>query len=118
MQPSPSALARLVDGFAAEGIRFGRRQTTTRSLRLGERAVPTLEKKGTLRALVRQQPFVSIGRRRRAVGALDFKQRHRRFSEMGARFAAGSRTAAARRPYPRKRGRFAPWCGSTLRVNW
>ena len=46
MQPSPSALARLVDGFAAEGIRFGRRQTTTRSLRLGERAVPTLEKGG------------------------------------------------------------------------
>ena len=28
-----------------------------------------------------------------------------------ARFAAGSRTAAARRPYPRKRGHFAPESG-------
>ena len=117
MQPSPSALARLVDGFAAEGIRFGRRQTTTRSLRLGERAVPTLEKKGTLRALVRQQPFVSIGRGDAPSGpltssnAIAASRRWGRASPQGV----GRRRRAV--PTPENKGRFAPWCVSTLRVN-
>ena len=55
-------------------------------------------KKAALRALVRQHLRVNC-EGRRAVGAPYFRYRHPRFSVTGMRFAARSRTAAARRPY-------------------
>ena len=86
---------------------FGRRQ----------RAVPTIEKGGASR-LGAAAPFVSIGRGAAPSGPLTSGDAVAASRRWRARFAAGSRTAAARRPYHRKRGRVAPWCGSTLRVHW
>jgi len=65
-----------------------------------------------------------------SVGTPDFRRRSRRFSEMGAApaYALRDSVLASRRresdgggapSLPSgKRGRFALWCGSTLRVNW
>ena len=54
-----------------------------------------------------------------AVGAPDFRRRSRRFSEMGAASPQGIGRRRRAHPYPRgDEGRFAPWCGSTQRVNW
>ena len=54
----------------------------------------------------------------RSVGTPDLRRRSRRFSEMRAASPQGVGRRRRAIPTLEERGRFALWCGSTLRVNW